>query len=197
MWIFTAGWWCCDCDSWWLLWLPTLLLLLLLCETEPGCGAGRLWWRAGAVGCISCVCRNHGSLPVVTVDGWEKPRWWPTTTDWCPDVCTFTAWLFITSSDPVELRLRKIFLRYFRQPIAFVCFASNDSASNRTKVGTNNNYWCDKTMAVEDNGTNEINKWNCLKVFFSLDLQSSNSFAVTTCDNGKTNISNLFANLWR
>lgn len=109
----TAEWWCCSCDSWWLLWLPTLLLLLLW-KIEPGCGAGRLWWRAGAVGGISCACRNHGSPPLVTVDGCEKPRWWPTTTDWCPDVCKFTAWLFITSSEPVEFLLRKIFLRYFR-----------------------------------------------------------------------------------
>lgn len=112
---FTAEWWCCDCDNWWLLWLPTLLLLLLiLLLCKPGCGAGRLWWRAGAVGGISCACKNHGS-PVVwfTVDGCEKPRWCPTTTDWwwCP---VLTAWLFITSTDPVELRRRKSFLRYFR-----------------------------------------------------------------------------------
>lgn len=86
---------CCSCE---------------FCAMRPGWGAGRLCWRAGAVGAIwwdeaaaaalfvddEVVCRNHGSA-LLFDDGCEKPRWWPTTTTlWPPWILIEGAWLFIT-----------------------------------------------------------------------------------------------------
>lgn len=132
----TWEWWCV-CDRW--------FVWPLLCKRIPGWGAGRLCWRAGAVGGISCdFWRNHGS-PVFAEDGCEKPRWCPTTTAWWPVVCKLNAWLFITPTEPVEFLRRKNLFRYFRSNCGG-CFTTEstsilNSNKNKTEKKKRNKRW--------------------------------------------------------